>query len=133
MEFLIKKETMPFSEPEVFSINSSEVNSLALIATTLEAESEVTEAFGYASALEKYMSNAKNSELKERYRELVSDQFGRMLLCQTIDLQLLEQSFRSTGITEKGLEVYNRKQAEYQKLIDFNYFSYGSKPQNKVL
>lgn len=111
---------------ETYAINISDINILAAKALSLELEEEVSEALGYAAALDTYYQ-LNDDELKTCYSRLSSDPFGNTLLCTTISLALLEQEFRKNGINGGDDDIYNRVAAEYQRQLDFNKQKYGIK------
>ncbi|MDE5630294.1 MAG: hypothetical protein K2I70_01715 [Bacilli bacterium] len=111
---------------ETYAINISDINILAAKALSLELEEEVSEALGYAAALETYY-RTEDDELKKCYSQLTSDRFGKVILCTTISLSLLEQEFRKNGINDGDENIYNSVAAEYQRQLDFNKQKYGIK------
>ncbi len=116
---------------ETYAININDVNQLAIKALALEPEKEISEAMGYAAALETYYQDA-DDELKACYSQLTSDHFGKLLLCTTISLSLLEQEFRKNGINGGDDNIYNGVVAEYQRQLDFNKQKYGKKDDIKM-
>lgn len=100
-------------------VKVDDVNALARLSLTLTPEVEVTEAFGYASALGTYFRE-NDDELKESYSKLTSDSTGNEFLCTTIALSLFEKSFRENGISDDMMERYNRIVDNYQKQLKVN-------------
>lgn len=101
------------------TVNISDINMLAHKALSLEPEREITEALGYTSALATYYED-NDDDLKESYMNLVSSSDGKVFLCSTICLSLLETAFRDNGIGEQDIDVYNKVIADYQRQLNFN-------------
>lgn len=111
------------SDTELHEINVDDINYLALFATTLEPLPEVTEFNGYAAALEDYY--LKNSDMhSDCYHNLVASSDGKMFLCTTIQLVLLEKQFRTSGLNENNLQSYAKCIKDYQHQIEFNQSMY---------
>ena len=111
------------SDTELHEINVDDINYLALFATTLEPLPEVTEFYGYAAALEDYY--LKNSDIhSDCYHNLVASSDGKMFLCTTIQLVLLEKQFRTSGLNENNLRSYAKCIKDYQHQIEFNQSMY---------
>ena len=114
---------------ELYEIKIKDVEYLANFALMLDPEEEVTEAFCYASALAKYYEN--NDDIyKDRYLKLVSSNYGSMFLCANINLALLEHQFRSEGVDEKNLGLYEKELSEYHRLLKFNNNTFDGEKHN---
>lgn len=120
------------SNDSVYSVGESYINLLASMALTLESEPDFTESFGYASALKTYFDSHEHP-LKPVYLRLVSSPHGEEILCNAIQLALIEQSFRETGFAEEKLERYNRVIDSYQRQLTDNNEEFAvSKEHDKV-
>ena len=111
---------------DVFYINDDkymsidDINYLVSFALTLEPLPEVTDAFGYAAALEEYYAQNED-KYSEDYKQLISTIDGKTFLCTAIQLALLEKKFKSSGIDERSLQVYEKYIEQYQKLLEYNH------------
>ena len=116
-------DSFPPKLPEdlIYTIKIDDINSLALFATTLEPEPEITESFGYASALYTYSQNHKDiNNFNDCYKKITSSSWGNQFLCTTISLFLLEKELRTNGIREELITKYNNMAMDYQKQIEFS-------------
>ena len=122
--FYVKPDdSLPPKLPEdlIYTIKIDDINSLALFATTLEPEPEITESFGYASALYTYFQNHKDiNNFNDCYKKITSSSWGNQFLCTTISLFLLEKELRTNGIREELITKYNNMAMDYQKQIEFS-------------
>jgi len=122
--FYVKPDdSLPPKLPEdlIYTIKIDDINSLALFATTLEPEPEITESFGYASALYTYFQNHKDiNNFNECYKKINSSSWGNQFLYTTISLFLLEKELRTNGIREELITKYNNIAMDYQKQIEFS-------------
>lgn len=124
--FFVKPEYYPdvnSSDNELYEISIDDINSLALFATTLEPVPEVTEANGYAGALDEYYKKNTDSH-SDCYRKLVTSDFGRIFLNTNIQLILIEKRLRTSGLNENSLQAYERCINNYRYQIDFNHTMY---------
>ena len=119
-----------FKVPEdtTFQVNLSTVNLLVSLALTLDPVSDVREEFGYASALEEFLRDAKHP-LHSYYLMLTADDYGREFLCTSIRLTLMEQDFRRSGIDNINSERYNQVLSRYHQQLSYNESLYS---QNDV-
>lgn len=135
--FYVKPDdSIPPKLPEdlIYTIKIDDINSLALFATTLEPEPEISESFGYASALySHFQSHGDVNNYSECYKKITSNSWGNQFLCTTISLFLLEKELRANGIREDLITEYNNIVKDYQKQIEFNKELSDIKPrQNKL-
>jgi hypothetical protein len=106
-----------------YEINVNLINYLALFATTLEPLPEVTEANGYAAALEEYYSH-NNDRNSDCYKKLVSSYDGRIFLCTAIQIALYEKEFRMAEMNEKDFHTYKDCLNLYRNRLTFNHEMY---------
>ncbi|MDE6292728.1 MAG: hypothetical protein K2L98_03515 [Bacilli bacterium] len=111
------------------AVKVSDINMLAHKALSLEPEREITEALGYMAALATYYQD-NDDDLKETYMNLVSSSNGKVFLCSTISLSLLETAFRDNGIGEQDINVYNKVIADHQRQLNFNQQKYSDQVGN---
>jgi hypothetical protein len=88
-----------------------------MLAITLECEDEMTEALGYATALDTFMYNNKDHDLYDIYKTLHSASDGIAILIFSIELSLMEQYFRLNGINDDSKKSYNIIQEQYNKIL----------------
>ncbi len=115
---------------ELQRVSIRDINMLALKAISLKPEKEVTEALGHASALSIYYYY-NNDDLKDSYKKLISNIKGNSFLCSTINLFLLENSFRINGIDEADIEIYNKVVSDYNRQLDFNIQQFNEQEKAK--
>ena len=116
-------DSFPTKLPQdlIYTIKIDDINSLALFATTLELEPDITESLGYASALYTYFQNHNDvNNFSECYKKITSSSWGNKFLCTTISLFLLEKQLRTNGIREELITEYNNMAIDYQKQIEFS-------------
>ena len=117
--FFVKPNNLESDNDTVYQININDIYYLSLLATTLKPLPEITENIGYAVALDEYYSqNADN--YSECYHNLISSSDGKIFLCTSIKLMLLEKQFKNFGINEKNLQAYKIAIQDYQHQIEFN-------------
>lgn len=102
-----------------YSVDLADINALAAFAVTLSPKSNVTETLGYAMTLFEYYQENDNI-LKDCYNKLTSSYKGKEFLCSTIQLCLLEKTFRENGIDEHLAKLYNKNLEVYQKQLKLN-------------
>jgi len=72
-----------------------------------------------------------NDDLKDSYKKLISNIKGNSFLCSTINLFLLENSFRINGIDEADIEIYNKVVSDYNRQLDFNIQQFNEQEKAK--
>ncbi len=113
-KFYVKNENQ---SENIYMVNLSAINKLAMLAITLECEDEMTEALGYATALDTFMYNNKDHDLYDIYKTLHSASDGIAILIFSIELSLMEQYFRLNGINDDSKKSYNIIQEQYNKIL----------------
>jgi len=122
--FYVKpNDSFPTRLPEnlIYNISIDDINLLALFATTLEPEPEISESLGYVSALySHFQSHGDADNYSDCYKKITSNSWGSKFLCTTISLFLLEKELRTNGIRENLINEYNDIVVDYQRQIEFS-------------
>lgn len=109
-----------YLEDGVNKVDLMDVGRLASFAITLEPLPEITENFGYVTALYNYMNNNKDHLLFNSYSLLNSDSKGKELLYSNIGLCVLEKSFREDGASKDSIKAYVTVVNQYHNLLNEN-------------